>query len=160
MGKSSGRSGKLHTTPSVGSSVGGANKSSKVDRNGKQKRSDWYCLWRAIAITVGLVIVIAVASYYLIATVRTTVERVHQITSHVSTTYQPTIQKDDAYEHPHPPTSSEEEAVHVATASQGIPTYEEYVRMATAENWHPTDPVQKLESTIKNFARVSLTMML
>jgi hypothetical protein len=91
MGKSSGRSGKLHTTPSVGSSVGGACKGSKVDRNGKQKRSDWYCLRRVIAVTVGLVIVIAVASYYLIATVRTTVERVHQITSHVSWIDQPRI---------------------------------------------------------------------
>jgi len=27
--------------------------------------------------------------------------------------------------------------------------------MATEENWHPPDPVLKLESTIKNFARVS-----
>jgi len=26
--------------------------------------------------------------------------------------------------------------------------------MATAENWYPADPVQKLESTIKNFARI------
>lgn len=92
MGKSSGRSGKQHTIPSVGLSVGGASKGSKVDRNGKQKRSDWYCLWRAIAVTVGLVIVIAaVASFYLIAKVRTTFERVHQITSHVSWIDQPLI---------------------------------------------------------------------
>lgn len=70
-------------------------------------------------------------------------------------TSETTVRKDDAYEYPHPPTSSEEEAVLVDTASHGIPTYEEYVRMATAENWHPADPIQKLESTIKNFARVS-----
>jgi len=89
MGKSSGRSGKQHTTPSVGSSVGGTSKGSKVDRNGNQQRSDWYCLWRAIAVTVGLVIVIAVASFYLIATVRTTAESTshhmyHGLTNHVS----------------------------------------------------------------------------
>lgn len=78
-------------------------------------------------------------------------------TYQLSVSISESVRKNDAYEQPHPPTSSKEdkETFPVGTASHGIPTYEEYVRMATAENWHPSDPVQKLESTIKNFARVS-----
>lgn len=83
MGKSSGHSGKQHVVPSV---VGGASKlKGSMDRRGnKKQRFDWYYLWRAITITMGLAMAVAVARYYLIATVRITVQRVHHITLHSS----------------------------------------------------------------------------
>jgi len=37
----------------------------------------------------------------------------------------------------------------------GIPSYDEYVVLAKQMKWNPTDPVKKLEDTIKRFPQVS-----
>lgn len=35
-----------------------------------------------------------------------------------------------------------------------VPTYDEYVALSIQNNWHPSDPVEKLMSTIQKYGQV------
>ncbi len=47
-----------------------------------------------------------------------------------------------------------ENTIATSPPPKGTPTYEEYIDLATKNNWTPVDPVAKLEDTLRRYPQV------